>query len=294
LEQNDVFKKIKVYDYQAVCLENEDDGSPASTLLTPFKLVAWSFNWVLGNIAWSIIHLELHHLWNPDWTYAAPRPQDQLDYAYAYADGDGAYYDDDDDYGLGNGDYGMGDNGGDLDSDEDDDDDDDEPFNEFDETMLDEFEVKDGGFIPTLEMAYINKTQPKTCDKEAYLYELNEERLNKQDRPLQGILRNCHESNCERPFSVTRIPHTNLVLIVADKMCPCYSARISVLPKKVDYDEDEEEYCEKLKHNLYRKKPRNVRNFHPQEEEISLCGGGSSIVISISLFIFAKIFQSML
>ena len=36
-----------------------------------------------------------------------------------------------------------------------------------------------------------------------------------------------------RPFSVTQIPHTNLDLIVADKMCPCYSARISVSPVKV-------------------------------------------------------------
>ena len=59
------------------------------------------------------------------------------------------------------------------------------------------FKVKDGGPIPLLEMTYINKTQPKPCDKEAYLYELNESAL-KQQRPLQGILRNCHESNCER------------------------------------------------------------------------------------------------
>ena len=48
LEQNHVFKKIKIYDYQAICLENADDGSPANILLTPFKLISWVFNWILG------------------------------------------------------------------------------------------------------------------------------------------------------------------------------------------------------------------------------------------------------
>ena len=50
LEQNHVFKKIKIYDYQAICLENADDGSPANILLTPFKMVAWMFNWILGKL----------------------------------------------------------------------------------------------------------------------------------------------------------------------------------------------------------------------------------------------------
>ena len=34
LEQNKVFKKIKIYDYQAICLETQDDGDAASNLLT--------------------------------------------------------------------------------------------------------------------------------------------------------------------------------------------------------------------------------------------------------------------
>jgi hypothetical protein len=33
---------------------------------------------------------------------------------------------------------------------------------------------------------------------QVYLYELQEHVLEKDNRPLQGILRNCHESNCER------------------------------------------------------------------------------------------------
>merc|ERR1711962_1418802 len=236
LEQNKVFKKIKIYDYQAICLENADDGSPAGVILTPFKMMAWLFNWLIGNIAMTIIRMEIHHLWNPDWTWALPAPQDR-DYVQ---DDYGTYpYDYNDDYG--DDDY---DNSIDASSVEqtgpvvsDDDDDEarvEEPYDEFAEEELKDFKMKDGGPIPLLEMTYINKTQPKPCDKEAYLYELNETALRLQ-RPLQGILRNCHESSCERPFSVTLVPNTNLVLVVADKMRPCYSARISVAPTKVAY-----------------------------------------------------------
>jgi len=281
-EQNNVFTKIKIYDYQAICLENADDGSPANILLTPFKLLGMAFNWLLGQMAWTIIRLEIHHLWNPDWTYAFPQ-QDLYDDGYdnfddVYDDGD---YDD----------YGTHDNDDvngidDLDSSVEDEDPI-EPFDEHGEEMLNDFKVKDGGPIPLLEMTYINKTQPKPCDKEAFLYELNESAL-KQQRPLQGILRNCHESNCERPFSVTQIPHTNLVLIVADKMCPCYSARISVNPVKVDYGpKNETTYCEKLKTNLYRQKPQPSVHYHPQEEEISLCGASWRPDLSMGLLLLS-------
>jgi len=287
LEQNHVFKKIKIYDYQAICLENADDGSPANVILTPFKLIAWMFNWMLGQMAMTIIRMEIHHLWNPDWTYAMPHPQnsdpDYADYVYS----DQGYYDDED--------FEVEQNGPPIQeapvftSDDEDEAEVEEPFDQFAEEVLNDFKMKDGGPIPLLEMTYINKTQPKPCDKEAYLYELNETALTLQ-RPLQGILRNCHESNCERPFSVTLIPNTNLVLIVADKMCPCYSARISVNPTKVDYGpKNETTYCEKLKTNLYRQKPRPSVFYHPQEEEISLCGGSSHVALSALLVSFSLI-----
>jgi len=276
LEKNHVFKKIKIYDYQAICLENADDGSPAGVILTPFKMMAWLFNWLLGNIAATIIRMEIHHLWNPDWTWALPAPQDrdyvQDDYGSYPYDYNEEYGDDDYDNSI---DPGSVEQAGPVVSDDDDGEARvEEPYDEFAEEELKDFKMKDGGPIPLLEMTYINKTQPKPCDKEAYLYELNETALRLQ-RPLQGILRNCHESSCERPFSVTLIPNTNLVLVVADKMCPCYSARISVAPTKVAYgpkNESAGNYCEKLKSNLYRKKPMPCVHYHPQEEEISLCG----------------------
>ena len=36
-------------------------------------MVAWACNWIIGQIAWTIIRFEIHHLWNPDWTYAFPQ-----------------------------------------------------------------------------------------------------------------------------------------------------------------------------------------------------------------------------
>merc|ERR1719435_538041 len=141
LEKNHVFKKIKIYDYQAICLENADDGSPANVILTPFKLLAWVFNWVLGQMAMTIIRFEIHHLWNPDWTYALPYPQDN---SYAdYADDD--YYGDD--Y---NGDEEYEVNGGQevvetppVVSDDDDEAQVAEPFDEFAEEVLNDFKMKD-------------------------------------------------------------------------------------------------------------------------------------------------------
>ena len=271
LEKNHVFKKIKIYDYQAICLENvenSDDGSRAGIILTPFKMMAWLFNWLIGNVAMTIIRMEIHHLWNPDWTWSLPAPQDrdyvQDDYGTYPYDYNEEYGDDDYDNSI---DPGSVEQTGPVVSDDDEGEARvEEPYDEFAEEELKDFKMKDGGPIPLLEMTYINKTQPKPCDKEAYLYELNETALRLQ-RPLQGILRNCHESSCERPFSVTLIPNTNLVLVVADKMCPCSSDGISVAPTKVAYGPENEtmgSYCEKLKTNLYRKKPRGNIVYHPE------------------------------
>jgi hypothetical protein len=95
--------------------------------------------------------------------------------------------------------------------------------------LIDEFSIKDGGPIPLLQMTYINKTTPKPCDKEVTLYELNN-RIFDQNRnhrsgqldPVTGILEECGmDMGCRRPFSVQMIPHTNLIMIVADTTCPC-------------------------------------------------------------------------
>lgn len=84
-----------------------------------------------------------------------------------------------------------------------------------------------------------------------------------------------------RPFGVQLIPHTNLILIVADKLCPCFSTKISIEPTKVEYGPaNETAYCERLKYNIYRRKPTECFNYHAEETEIKLCGGAGRLNVS--------------
>ena len=50
LIQHSIFRPIKIYDYQAICLEPEEDGNSANFLLTPFKFVAWLFNAIVAQV----------------------------------------------------------------------------------------------------------------------------------------------------------------------------------------------------------------------------------------------------
>lgn len=50
---------------------------------------------------------------------------------------------------------------------------------------------------------------------------------------FQGKLTNCHASGCERPFSVQKIPHSNLILLVVDTLCPCGSKQLDIEPQEV-------------------------------------------------------------
>ena len=222
-------------------------------------MVSWLFKYILGQIAWTIIRLEIHHLWNPDWTYAFPAPNEP---APVLDNGEPDFYPQDVEDQYANFDY--------------DDQQEDDP-------LIDEFSIKDGSPIPLLQMTYINKTKPKPCDKEVTLYELNDAKLYKGNRasPVKGKLSNCHESECERPFSVQMIPHTNLILIVADRLCPCFSTKISIEPKKIVYGaSNETAYCDKLKYNIYRRKPNKCIMYHAEETEIKLCGDASRSLLS--------------
>ena len=241
LIQHKIFNTIQIYDYQAICLEPEDDGSPANAIMSPFRMASAFFNYILGQVAWTIIRLEIHHLWNPDWTYAFPQSmQEQVDKAYDTEDASVETVEDDDES---------------------------EEKVDYYDPLMDEFSIKDGGRIPLLKMTYINKTTPRPCDKQVTLYELNEARFNRDGKPvpIKGKLTNCHSSDCDRPFSANLIPHTNLIMIVADKTCPCFSTKISIEPVKVEYGPaNETAYCERLKYSIYRRMPPHCYSYHPE------------------------------
>ena len=155
-------------------MEPENDGDSANFLSSPFKMMKNLINYIMAQTAWTIIRLEIHHLWNPDWTYAFPQ---------------GFELDDDSDM--------------DMDDDNDDDDADDEN-DEFD-PILEEFSIKDGSEIPesvkwSLTKDSLSIVYPRPCDKQVTLYELNEDRFDRDGdtEPIKGKLTNCHSSECER------------------------------------------------------------------------------------------------
>lgn len=72
----------------------------------------------------------------------------------------------------------------------------------------------------------------RPCDLKTDLFVLQPDRLN-SSTPLKGKLTNCHSSGCERPFSVQKIPHSNLILLVVDTLCPCGSKQLDIGPQEV-------------------------------------------------------------
>ncbi|XP_071872723.1 voltage-dependent calcium channel subunit stolid isoform X2 [Bombus fervidus] len=114
----------------------------------------------------------------------------------------------------------------------------------------------------------------RSCEKKTDLYILQPERLNTsgQSNPLKGKLTNCHDTGCERPFSVQKIRHTNLILLVVDTLCPCGSKQLSIEPIEAL---TEPGACIARRERLYRRRPPKCINYHPEEMEIKFCGSAS-------------------
>ena len=137
LENEKIFKKIKVTDFQAICFETVVYESPANMILTPFKLLSRVFNSILSKISLALFHLEINLSWSKYCSYAMP----YLDLLHF--------------------------------------------------------------FLPKKPQMK-NIEQPKACYKESYVYQLDESALHLQ-KPFQGILSHCHESDCRRfPPSVSQ------------------------------------------------------------------------------------------
>ena len=58
---------------------------------------------------------------------------------------------------------------------------------------------------------------------------------------------------------------------------------ISIVPTKITYGlANETAYCEKLKYNIYRRRPKHCMSYHAEETEIKLCGKASFVASSLS------------
>lgn len=159
----------------------------------------------------------------------------------------------------------------------------------------------------------------RPCDLKTDLFVLQPERLN-SSTPLKGKLTNCHASGCERPFSVQKIPHSNLILLVVDTLCPCGSKQLDIGPQEVTAEPGLLHYLKfnvrmwpnvwtpnkpnrslkflsifegscghrrMLKDRLPRRRPSKCINYHPEEIEIQQCGAASTV--SKTTFIFWQI-----
>ncbi|CAL4060429.1 unnamed protein product, partial [Meganyctiphanes norvegica] len=295
LVQSEVYKKVKIYDYQAVCLDPIMGGSFASRLLTPFQMISWTANWIVSNIMWVLFKTQLYQLWDPNAIFAyqgqngeepiyttineppMPDSKDPIDvmaenepnedYIPDYVSDQPVDYIDevivtyaDDDY-------------------------DNETQPDYDEKCY--YTTKTEGDPFPVKLAFINKTRPRPCDKEVDLYKLQLEKLkdpNKLYKPVKGKLSNCHSNGCGRPFSVQKVEYTNLVLIAVHNLCPCESRNVDITPREVEYNETM--HCQRLLLNHYRRRPTECFNYHPDEEEIRLCGGGTGNILPSATLIF--------
>ena len=94
-------------------------------------------------------------------------------------------------------------------------------------------------------------------------------------------------SFCFRPFSVQKISHTNLILLVIDTLCPCGNKKLSIRPYEAL---TEPGACTARRERLYRRRPSQCINYHPEEGEIKVCSGeGKMSSLQLSLLIVGLI-----
>ncbi|XP_069684436.1 voltage-dependent calcium channel subunit alpha-2/delta-3 isoform X2 [Periplaneta americana] len=260
LVQDRIYKKVAVYDYQGACLDQKSPFSDDATRLSPLQSFRWLLHWAYSPLLWLAVQTSLI----PSWVLA---------------NDDGTVYSDD-----------------------------------YETNNFDQYSTRDDGRLPnggsTLETQTKqqfppstpisplanNRTMPRPCDKRVDLYILQPDRLNTsgQFNPLKGKLTNCHITGCERPFSVQKIPRSNLILLVVDTLCPCGSKQLSITPQEVNYESTQgvavTTQCRiKPQESMYRRRPPKCMNYHPEESEIKLCGNCGRASLSSSVLVFCLV-----
>ncbi|XP_047984485.1 voltage-dependent calcium channel subunit alpha-2/delta-3 isoform X3 [Leguminivora glycinivorella] len=248
LVQDRIYKKVTVHDRQGRCPDSRNPFSGDGNKLTPFKPLSW-----LGGYLTSLLAV-----WFPLWQSAKA-------HAHPYADDDIADTSVNEDY-------------EDYEHDGDEDPDEEERDRGKYEIIIDGYgaekpvERPPGAGAPReppREAARSAAVRP--CDTSAELFTLQSTRLNAA-QPLKGKLTNCHNSGCERPFSVQKIPHSNLILLVVDTLCPCGAKRLDVRAREAP----PRTVCRRHPAHATRRRPRHCVSYHPEEIEILSCGRGSS------------------
>ncbi|KAG6450510.1 hypothetical protein O3G_MSEX006621 [Manduca sexta] len=256
LVQDRIYKKVTVHDHQGRCPDSRNPFSGNSNKLSPMKPISW-----LGSYLTSLLAV-----WFPLWDHtkvkAKPYTEDEVGKKIFsdYEDYENEDIENDEDVDRDRGTY---------------------------EIIIDGLgeSSRDGGRPagpamspgpppgaathrePPREAARSAAVRP--CDTSAELFTLQSTRLNAA-QPLKGKLTNCHNSGCERPFSVQKIPHSNLILLVVDTLCPCGAKRLDVRAREAP----PRSVCRRRAPHAHRRRPHHCVSYHPEEIEIQSCGRG--------------------
>lgn len=132
----------------------------------------------------------------------------------------------------------------------------------------------------------INRTRPERCDKIITLYQLMH--YKDKDKSVYSLPMS---ADCARPFIVTTIPNSNMILLVTNSLCaPRDAVTFNNQPVEKHYHNSSSLPCYKHKNqSLYRRQLKYCFNRHHNESGIELCGLANSINYGIYLVIPALV-----
>uniref|UniRef100_A0A1I8NBR2 VWFA domain-containing protein n=2 Tax=Musca domestica TaxID=7370 RepID=A0A1I8NBR2_MUSDO len=254
LVQDRIYKRVTVNDYQGVCSNADNPYTACGGRAKPNYVASWFFKYLLSLSA--------------TWLSLLPTPLKawpQDDYTYNEENFEEPTYTDD--YDAFEEDY----------------------ISPVDEEMDELFTTADVEYTTPTPKQHKPHVGPRSnpdpsnarrCDLRTDLYMLQPERLNQggQNNPLKGKLTNCHVSGCERPFSVQKIPHSNLILLVVDTLCPCGSKQLDIEPMEESGIVGACSTRRQSQETQKRRRPKKCINYHPEEIEIQQCGRGTHLL----------------
>jgi hypothetical protein len=106
---------------------------------------------------------------------------------------------------------------------------------------------------------HLTRTRPIKCDKENLVYTLTKDESNLQ-KPYD---------ECNRPFVIHKIPNSNLILLVTNRLCAQVFAKerdFDDKPKTIEYPNST--FCERVQSpQLLRIRPGQCLNYHKMVRE---------------------------
>lgn len=276
LVQDRIYRKVTVIDYQGTCSPQESHQSAAGRTLSESVITTIA---VFGNLLWKLAFgLNVHDAWETVLALGTGESSHLTDEVPIFTEDGGAQdfesFVPESDGTTDETDANPGEK---------------ESYPESPPAVAAATPAAPGGTTRATSAHYPQRRKLRSCEKKTDLYILQPERLNTsgQSNPLKGKLTNCHVTGCERPFSVQKIRHTNLILLVVDTLCPCGSKQLSIEPIEAM---SEPGACTARRERLYRRRPPKCINYHPEEMEIKFCGGASrpsKLFASIVAIIFS-------